>query len=60
MIIYNSVSISPAGPITAGSMFVLSVGVDWLATTWQQLRDELLSWRHLVDTYETWRQVMYR
>lgn len=60
MIIFNSISISPLGAIPTGSMFVLSVGVDWIATTWQQLNDELLSWQHLVDTYETWKRVMYR
>lgn len=45
MIIFNSISISPLGAIPTGSMFVLSVGVDWIATTWQQLKDELLSYR---------------
>ena len=60
MILFINISISPIGPITAGSMFVLSVDVSWLATTWQNLSDELLSWQHLVNNYETWKQVMYR
>ena len=60
MILFSNISISPIGPITAGSMFVLSVDVSWLATTWQNLSDELLSWQHLVNNYETWKQVMCR
>lgn len=60
MIIFNDVSISPLGAIPTNSLFVLSIGVNWIATTWEQLCDELLSWQHLVDTYSTWKKVMDR
>lgn len=60
MIVFHNISVSPVGALTTGSKFVLSVSVSWLETTWQQLKEELFSWQHLVDTYETWKQVMYR
>lgn len=59
MINFLNVSRTPSGYVYTDSLFLLTVDVEWIPSTWEDLMNDVQNWQYLINNYYNWKQVFF-